>query len=117
MKWLIILFGIMTNASASLLIKTGLQTNRLSLLKAPFAFFQNWQFLLGIFLYGITFILYILSLKFLPLNVAHPSMTSGAIGMVALLSVITLGESLSLPMIIGLGFIVFGVILLTSFAK
>ena len=117
MKWLIILVGIMTNASASLLIKLGLQTSRLPLLKDPIGFFQNWQFLLGIFLYGITFILYILSLKFLPLNVAPPAMTSGAISMVALLSVIILGESLSLPMLIGLGFIVFGVILLTSFAN
>ena len=117
MKWLIIFFGIITNASASLLIKLGLQTDRIPSLQSPWTFFQNWQFLLGILLYGITFILYIFSLKFLPLNVAHPSMTSGAIGMVALLSVITLGESLSTPMLIGLSFIVFGVILLTSFTN
>ena len=118
MKWLVLLLGIASNASASLLIKLALQPPfRLPSLAAPWVVLENWPLLLGIFLYGSAFVLYAVALKFFPLNVAHPTLTSGAIASVAVLSVVVLGEALRSAMVAGLGFIDLGVILLTSGAR
>jgi multidrug transporter EmrE-like cation transporter len=118
MKWLVLLLGIASNASASLLIKLALQPPfRLPSLDAPWVVLENWPLLLGIFLYGLAFVLYAVALKFFPLNVAHPTLTSGAIASVAVLSVVVLGEALRPAMVAGLGFIVLGVILLTTGAR
>lgn len=118
MKWLVLLLGIASNASASLLIKLALQPPfRLPSLAAPWVVLENWPLLTGIFLYGSAFILYAVALQFFPLNVAHPTLTSGAIASVAVLSVVVLGEALRPAMVAGLGCIVLGVILLTSGAR
>jgi small multidrug resistance pump len=118
MKWLVLILGIASNASASLLIKLAMQPPfRLPSLNAPWAALENWPLLLGIFLYGAAFVLYAIALKFFPLNVAHPTLTSGAIASVAVLSVVVLDEALRPAMVAGLGFIVFGVILLTAGAR
>jgi multidrug transporter EmrE-like cation transporter len=115
MKWLVLLLGIASNASASVLIKIGLvPPYQLPSAGNPFALFSNWPLLLGIFLYGMAFILYVLALRYFPLNVAHPTLTSGAIATVAVLSVLVLGESLRPTMVLGLGFMILGVILLMS---
>ena len=118
MKWLVLLLGIASNASASLLIKLALQPPfRLPSFAAPWAVLENWPLLFGIFLYGSAFVFYAVALKFFPLNVAHPALTSGAIASVAVLSVVVLGEALRPVMVAGLGLIVLGVILLTSGAR
>ena len=118
MKWLVLLLGIASNASASLLIKLALQPPfRLPSLTAPWEALENWPLLLGLFLYGSAFVLYAVALKFFPLNVAHPTLTSGAIASVAVLSVVVLGEAVRPAMVAGLGFIVLGVILLTTGAR
>ena len=74
----------------------------------------NWPLLLGISLYGLAFILYAAALKFFPLNIAHPILTAGAIALVAVISVLVLGEPMSTQMFLGIGLIMIGVILLTS---
>ncbi len=118
MRWIVLLLGIASNASASLLIKLALQPpHRLPSPQAPWSIFQNWPMIAGLILYGSAFILYAVALKFFPLNVAHPTLTSGAIACVAILSVVVLGEALHPAMLAGLGFIVLGVILLTSGAR
>jgi multidrug transporter EmrE-like cation transporter len=118
MRWLVLLLGIASNASASLLIKLALQPpHRLPSLQAPWSIFQNWPLMAGLILYGSAFILYAVALRFFPLNIAHPTLTSGAIACVAILSVVVLGEELRPAMLAGLGFIVLGVILLTTGAR
>lgn len=118
MKWLVLLLGIAANASASLLIKLALQPPyKLPSLAAPWAILENWPLLAGLLLYGSAFVLYAIALKFFPLNVAHPTLTCGSIASVAVLSVVVLGEALRPSMVAGLGFIVLGVILLTTAAR
>ncbi|MEB3166494.1 MAG: multidrug transporter [Cyanobacteriota bacterium] len=115
MKWLVLLLGIASNACASVLIKLALQhPDRLPSLAAPWAILRNWHLAAGIVLYGAALVLYAVALKFFPLNVAHPTLTSGAIACVAVLSVLLLGEALRPSMVAGLGLIVLGVILLTA---
>jgi len=118
MKWLVLVLGIISNASASVLIKIALSPQRrIPSISDPWAIFMNGPLMAGLALYGTAFLLYAITLKFLPLNIAHPTLTSGAIAFVSLMSVVLLGESLRPAMIAGLAFIVFGVILLTAGAR
>ena len=99
MKWFIILAGIASNASASLFIKLASQPPfKIPTLTTPLDVIRNWPLLLGVSLYGLAFVLYTAVLKFLPLNIAYPTLTSGAIASVAIMSVFVLGETLRPPM-------------------
>jgi multidrug transporter EmrE-like cation transporter len=79
----------------------------------PLAGLTNWPFWLGLGCYGAAFLLYAAALSRLPLNVAHPLLTSGAIATVALCSVLVFKEPFSWTMGAGIGLIIAGVVLLT----
>ena len=115
MKWLVLMLGIASNASASLLIKVAMTPPRqFPSLADPLQALSNWPFWLGLVLYGAAFLLYAAALSFFPLNVAHPTLTSGAIAAVAVLSAFVLGEAFRPAMVVGLLCIVVGVILITG---
>ena len=59
------------------------------------------------------FILYAAALRFFPLHVAHPILTSGAIAGVALLSVVMFRETLTLMTIAGILLIIAGVVMIS----
>lgn len=114
MKWLILLMGILCNASASALIKVAVTPPRkLPSLTDPLASLQNWPLWLGLFLYGMAFLLYTLALTRLPLNVAHPILTSGSVALVAVSSLCFFGEQLTMINMFGIGLIILGVVALT----
>lgn len=115
MKWLILVLGILSNASASVLIKLAITPpRRLPSLLEPWELLRNWPFWLGLFLYGSAFLLYTAALSRLPLNVAHPVLTAGAIATVAIFSLIIFKEPFSWTTGAGIILIILGVILLTS---
>ena len=114
MKWLILLLGIASNASASVLVKLAMSAPRkFPSLSDPVAALTNWPFWLGLGLYGGAFLLYAASLERLPLNVAHPILTSGAVATVALLSVLIFREPFYWTTGAGIALVVAGVILIT----
>lgn len=118
MKWLILILGIACNASASVLIKLAMTPpRRLPSLSEPLAILNNFPLLLGIFLYGMAFLLYAATLAFLPLNVAHPVLTSGAIACVALMSVVLFKEPVYWSTIAGILMVIAGVVLITLKVK
>lgn len=82
-------------------------------LSKPLSIIGNIPLVSGIGLYGIAFVLYALALNYLPLHVAHPTLTSGSIALVGIASVIFFGESLSITNITGIFLIALGVIALT----
>ncbi|MDO8714696.1 MAG: multidrug transporter [Polynucleobacter sp.] len=93
MKWLILILGIAANASASVLVKIAmLPSRKFPSLSDPIASLSNWPFWLGLALYGVAFMLYAAALARLPLNVAHPVLTFGAVATVALCSVVIFRE-------------------------
>ncbi|MFN6996675.1 MAG: DMT family transporter [Aquincola tertiaricarbonis] len=115
MKWLLLLAGVAANASASVLVKLAMQPpRRFPSLADPRAALGNWPFWLGLALYGAAFLLYAASLPRLPLNVAHPVLTSGAIAAVAVLSVVIFREPVYWTTLLGLALVVAGVGLLTA---
>lgn len=115
MKWLILVLGIAANASASVLVKMAmLPPRQFPSLRDPMAALSNWPFWLGLGLYGAAFLLYAAALARLPLNVAHPLLTSGAIAAVALLSVLIFKEPMPWTTGLGIAMVVGGVLLITA---
>ncbi len=115
MKWIILLLGVSTNAAASVLIKYAMMPPRKAFsLENIWVILTNWPLLLGLTLYGLTFILYTLALSRLPLNVAHPILTAGSIATVSCLSVLLFNEDMTLSLGVGLALITIGVICIGS---
>ena len=115
MKWIILLLGIAANASASVLVKMAmLPPRKFPEWSDPIGAMSNWPFWLGLFFYGAAFLLYAAALSRLPLNVAHPVLTSGAIATVAVLSVVIFGESFHWTIGAGIFLVVAGVALITA---
>ena len=115
MKWLILLLGIAANASASVLVKMAMMPPRkFPSFSDPMAALTNWPFWLGLGLYGSAFLLYAAALARLPLNVAHPVLTSGAIAVVALSSVLIFREPFHWTTGAGILLVIAGVALITA---
>jgi small multidrug resistance pump len=115
MKWLILILGILSNASASLLVKMAMMPPRkFPSLADPMAALANWPFWLGLGLYGAAFLLYAAALARLPLNVAHPVLTAGAVAAVALASVLLLREPFHWTTGAGVALVIAGVALITA---
>jgi small multidrug resistance pump len=115
MKWLILILGIASNASASVLVKMAMIPPRKfpSLDDSIKSVIGNWPFWLGLGLYGAAFLLYAAALARLPLNVAHPVLTSGAVAAVALCSLLIFREPFHWTTIAGILLVVVGVALIT----
>lgn len=107
----------MTNASASVLIKIAMTPPRkFPTFSDPLASLTNWPFWIGLGLYGTAFLLYAAALARLPLNIAHPILTSGAVVAVAISSNLFFNESFDWMTIAGIIFVIAGVALITSHA-
>ena len=114
MKWLILFLGIASNASASVLVKIAMMPPRkFPSLSDPMAALINWPFWLGLGLYGAAFLLYAAALAKLPLNVAHPILTAGAVAAVAACSLLIFREPFHWTIIAGILLVVAGVLLIT----
>lgn len=114
MKWLILILGIAANASASILVKMAMMPPRqFPSLSNPAAAMSNWPFWLGLTLYGAAFLLYAFALTRLPLNVAHPVLTSGAIAAVALLSLLIFKEQFYWTTGVGILLVIAGVTMIS----
>lgn len=117
MKWLILLLGIAANTSASLLIKLAmLPPRKFPSISDPFSALSNWPFWLGLLLYGAAFLLYASALARLPLNIAHPILTTGAVAAVAFFSVVLFREPFYWTTGVGIFLVISGVGLITAHA-
>jgi small multidrug resistance pump len=114
MKWLIVLLGMAANAAASVLIKVAVTPPRPApSFREPAALLTNWPLWLGLAFYGVTFLLYSVALTRLPLNIAHPLFTSGAMVIVAFCSVLVFGEAFYWTTAAGLLLVIAGLWLIT----
>ncbi|MCE1115118.1 SMR family transporter [Pseudomonas sp. NMI795_08] len=114
-KWVILVLGILSNASASVLVKMAMMPPRkFPSLNDPMGALSNWPFWLGLGLYGGAFLLYAAALARLPLNVAHPVLTSGAVATVALSSVLIFREPFHWTTVVGILLVIGGVGLITA---
>ena len=113
-SWFVLILGVCANAFASVLVKIAVTSPReLPSLSNPVSTITNWPLWLGLLSYGAAFMLYSLTLTRLPLNVAHPIMTTGAVAMVVILSIIVFKEQFYWTTGIGLFFVVAGIALIS----
>ncbi len=110
---LLVVLGIVTNATASVLIKYAMMPERKVSIWEPMSIIVNLPLWFGLLFFGVAFLLYAFTLQRLPLNVTYPVLTSGSITLVSILSVVLLDESVTLSKIIGVLFIIIGVTLIS----
>lgn len=108
--WSLVVFGVLTNALASVLVKSAAQGQRN--LPSPWGLLPDWRLLLAVASYGIAFLLYAKAVTRLPLNVAHPVTTAGAIILVGAASALLFREPISLGTILGYGLLLCGIVVL-----
>lgn len=115
MKWLILIIGIASNTSASVLVKMAMiPPRKFPSLSDPVSALSNWPFWLGLVLYGVAFLLYAAALARLPLNVAHPVLTAGAVASVAACSYVIFCEPFYWTTIVGILMVIVGVVFITA---
>jgi small multidrug resistance pump len=109
MNWALIVFGIFSNAMASTLAKSaGMPVDGVA------AGLINWRLLMSIGFYGLAFLAYATAVRRLPLNVAHPISTAGAIILVGAISYFQFHEEFSPLRILGYALLLLGIIALAG---
>lgn len=117
MIYKVLLFaGVILNVLAQLSLKVGMkqigliEINKNILLKLK-PVLLNPYFWGGIILYGISFLVYSVVLSKLELSKAFPVSSVGAIILVVLVSILFLNESLTLVKLVGILFLIMGIII------
>jgi multidrug transporter EmrE-like cation transporter len=117
--WTLILTGVGLNAAAQLLLKVaarplahfsdfGIQT----LFNSSMILIKSLPFWLGMFCYGTSVCVWLAALAKAPVSTAYPMLSLGYI-VVAGVSVLWLGETLSPAKVLGIAFICVGVVLVS----
>jgi multidrug transporter EmrE-like cation transporter len=117
--WALILTGVGLNAAAQLLLKVatrplahfsdfGLQTLRLSMVSLG----TSLPFWAGMLCYGTSLLVWLAALSKAPVSTAYPMLSLGYI-VVATISVLWLGETLSPAKVLGIALICAGVVLVS----
>jgi drug/metabolite transporter (DMT)-like permease len=104
----LVLFCAFLGASGQIFFKLASKEFSLS----PLSWFKNWKFLIGIFLYAVSAILFIWSLKQGNLSVLYPIIATSYIW-VTFFSIFILKEPFPVVRWLGVGLIIAGVILIT----
>jgi multidrug transporter EmrE-like cation transporter len=114
MRWWILVAGILSNASASALLKlASTPPHAFPTLAQPMSVLHNLPLLAGAALYVVAFGCYAWALSTFPLNLAHPVMTAGTIALVAGVSYVGFGEEFAWTTIAGLALILAGIVLVS----
>jgi multidrug transporter EmrE-like cation transporter len=119
LTWALILTGVALNAAAQLLLKVatrplsqftdfGAQT----IVGSGLILIQSVTFWAGMVCYGASLCVWLAALSKAPVSTAYPMLSLGYI-VVAGVSVLWLGETLSLPKVLGIAFICLGVVLVS----
>ncbi len=108
---LAILFNSLANVALKFPTKTG-ALEPATTFKMIRIIFLNKFFFLGIFLFGLNFLAYTLSLRSLRLSTAYPILIGGSVVLITILSIVWLKESFSFLQVAGIIFILAGIALL-----
>jgi small multidrug resistance pump len=104
--WLLVVVGILANALASTLVKTIPSHTTTGLLD----FATNWRLIFSLACYGVAFLAYAAAVQKMPLNIAHPVSTAGAIILVGLVSALFFHESFGPLRVLGYGLLLAGIL-------
>ncbi|MCH7342407.1 SMR family transporter [Pelomonas sp. CA6] len=86
-------------------------------MKSTEGFTRFWPSLLTVAGYGVAFYFLSLTLRGIPLGVAYALWSGVGIVLISLLGWLVHGQTLDAPALIGMGFIVAGVVIVNAFSK
>lgn len=113
--FILVLVSVSISATAQTVLKLGVSKAKIlpeaSIIEKLLAFFMQPYVLLGFALYGTGALMWLFALRSLPVSLAYPFVSMAFI-MVLLSGVFVLGESLTLPKMLGTGLIIAGLITL-----
>jgi multidrug transporter EmrE-like cation transporter len=117
--WLLILTGVGMNAAAQLLLKSAARPlsaftvfNSDTLMRSAVLLACSAPFWAGMMCYAASVCVWIAALSRAPVSVAYPMLSLGYV-VVAAISAVWLGESLSVPQVLGIALICAGVLLVS----
>jgi multidrug transporter EmrE-like cation transporter len=117
--WVLILTGVGLNAAAQLLLKVATRPlasfsrfDSHTLLASTLVLGKSVAFWSGMFCYGASLCVWLAALSKAPVSIAYPMLSLGYI-VVAWVSVTWLGETLSVPKVLGIALICVGVVLVS----
>lgn len=111
----LVLTGVLLNAAAQLLIKAGAETagqfsfTAGNILRAGLHFALQWQILLGLACYAVSVVVWILALTRVQVSIAYPMLSLGYV-VTAFAAWWLFGEALTAQKLIGIAFIIIGVV-------
>jgi len=119
LTWLLILTGVILNAAAQLLLKTATRPlsaftvfNGDTLVRSVTVLAFSAPFWVGMLCYAASVCVWIAALSKAPVSVAYPMLSLGYV-VVAAVAALRLGESLTLPKVLGIALICAGVLLVS----
>ncbi len=104
-KWILLIFAIICEVIGT------------SSLKASEGFTRLWPSVVVVVGYSISFYLLSLTLKTIPVGIVYAIWAGAGIALISLVAWIFLGQALDLPAIIGIVFIISGVVIINAFSK
>lgn len=114
---LALVFALLANATANVLIRWGMKDLQLSLadpVGTARGILLNGRVMAGIVLFALNVLAYAFALSKLRLSIAYPVMTSVGLVIVMVLSFVMLGEKITALQLVGTGLILGGVVLVAS---
>jgi multidrug transporter EmrE-like cation transporter len=119
MTWVLILMGVGLNAAAQLLLKVATKPlshfsvfNADTLSSSVFILFKSPPFWAGMLCYAASVCVWVAALTKAPVSTAYPMLSLGYV-VVAAVSVAWLGETLTVPKMLGIALICTGVLLMS----
>ena len=116
--YVLLLLAILTNSVGGLLMKLGSEKvpfgNGESTMKVLSSMATNWQLIIGITSYGLSFVFSTLVYTKISLNIAYPVMVGSSFLLISLASLVFLGERFNTIQILGSVFLVSGIGMIAS---
>ncbi|MDD4886152.1 MAG: SMR family transporter [Thiomonas sp.] len=112
----LVLTGVLLNAAAQLLIKSGAETvgrfnfTASNLWHAGLHFALQWQILLGLTFYAVSVVVWILALTRVQVSIAYPMLSLGYV-VTAFAAWWLFGEALTVQKLVGIAVIIVGVLI------
>jgi len=105
--------SVLLNGSGGMLMKVGAKNVPFgeggALIDTIKSMIVNWQLIIGVFLYGMSFVVSTLIYTKIPLNIAYPVIMGGTLIFVAIGTIIFLGEKFTTWHLFGMLFLLIGI--------
>ncbi|MBU0688530.1 MAG: EamA family transporter [Gammaproteobacteria bacterium] len=118
LNFMLIFTGVMLNAAAQILMKSGtnaighFEFSMANVIPIGWKLATEWHIVTALFCYGISVVVWILALSRVPVSIAFP-MLSMAYVVNAVAAKYLLGEDFNATKLVGMGVIIFGVIIIS----